>query len=1408
MPTPAKIKPKKSYSSDDSYQKGSRNQKRLAAARRGKTVSYKEASEDDHTGSEDLVEIDVNEESRPMTPDDNTETIERIVGKRIGKKGVTGNETTVYAIEEKGDPNASIDLKDKTSLEEQFLIKWKGWSHIHNTWESEESLQRQKAKGIKKLDNFIKREDEVDAWKRRANPEDIDYYECQLELHQELLKSYNFIERIVAQQEKADDAIDYLCKWESLPYAESTWEDSKLVQRKWQTKIDEFLSREASKATPSSHSSVLRRRPKFVKVEKQPEYMGVDRGLVLRDYQMQGLNWLNLSWCKENSVILADEMGLGKTIQTICFLYYMFKTQQLYGPFLCLVPLSTMTAWQREFQIWAPDLNVVTYIGDVQSREMIRQYDWCFSSTKRMKFNAILTTYEILLKDKMFLGCISWAALLVDEAHRLKNDDSLLYKALKEFNTNHRLLITGTPLQNSLKELWALLHFIMPQKFTTWEEFEKVHGNAMEKGYEKLHKELEPYILRRVKKDVEKSLPAKVEQILRVEMTTIQKQYYKWILTKNFHALLKGRKGSTSTFLNIVVELKKCCNHAMLTKPPDDEMPIPTQEDALKELLKGSGKLVLLDKLLCRLKETGHRVLIFSQMVRMLDILAEYLQKRHFSFQRLDGSIKGELRKQALDHFNAEGSTDFCFLLSTRAGGLGINLATADTVVIFDSDWNPQNDLQAQARAHRIGQKNQVNIYRLVTARSVEEEIVERAKQKMVLDHLVIQRMDTTGRTVLDKNGTNVNGANPFSKEELSAILKFGAEELFKDEEEGDEELKCDIDEILRRAETRDEGPAMVGDELLSSFKVASFTFDEDKVAMMTPKPKVEPEEVDDVKDWECIIPESIRRKVEMEDRNREMEDLYLPPRQRKQVLQEEQERQEKEKEKVKKGKKRKKSDEIELSEDPSDNSEDDRPKKRGRPPVKEKFPNFTDTELRKFIRSYKKFPAPLKRLEAIACDAELQEKPLNELKKIAEMLRERCATFLVEHKEPELATTSEKKRGARAGFSVKFGGVSFNAKTLMACEEELAPLDEVLPNTPEDRLEWTLEIKTRPANFDLDWSADDDSKLLCGIYQYGIGSWEAMKMDPSLNLGDKILSNDNKKPQAKHLQSRAEYLLKIIKKNVELKRGNIKQRKQRKPKDSKKDADENKKPDDDGKHDDVPNGVEKKKKKDKESKKAKKKEAANKPMHFTANNEPRALDVLGDLDPNIFNECKEKMRPVKKSLKALDSGHHGMSSEDKASHKRECLLRIGNRIDECLAEHKDPIKIKEWRSNLWYFVSKFTEDNASKLFKTYKNEKAKENGTQDVASPSKPDKKEKHHHHHHHHSNNHAGEEKERKKEKKKKDHQHPKSEREKLPEKYMSHESSANNDDEAQSKRRLEREEGEIDDSKEYKRGAGESR
>nr|CAD7429760.1 unnamed protein product [Timema monikensis] len=1174
-----------------------RNDKRRAAA----AVSYKEDSED-KTGSDDLVEVEWNEAEMAAAEPDNAETIERIITLRRGKKGARRYPKHIV------NSQISRALSNQESIEEQPSIEiplclpssiMKDLDKLrfilntgHNILTSISLTQNisyipvtnvgsfvmvvgvSQVKGMKKLENFVRREEELDWWRRHATPEDIEYYECQLELQTELLKSYNNVERIIAEFIKPEgNQPDYYIKWESLPYSDATWEDGSLIIKKWPDKIKEFRDREDSKRTPSKHCRVLKHRPKFVPVKTQPDYMGGDN---------------------------------------------------LYGPFIIVVPLSTMTSWQREFSQWAPEMNIVTYLGDVTSRDIIRQFEWCYASSKRLKFNAILTTYEIVLKDKAFLGSLSWAGLLVDEAHRLKNDDSLLYKALMEFDTNHRLLITGTPLQNSLKELWSLLHFIMPHKFDSWEEFEKDHENAAHKGYSKLHKQLEPFIIRRVKKDVEKSLPAKVEQILRVEMTTLQKQYYKWILTKNYNALRKGVKGSSTTFLNIVIELKKCCNHSFLTKPmefeqrppPEEHIQVtihtgvplvtywqphlsgvrgenqfgkitfntPNQESNLDivivsgglvyceistldnagteagfplfsfsrgywicQLIRGSGKLVLLDKLLVRLRETGHRVLIFSQMVRMLDILAEYLQIRRFPFQRLDGGIKGELRKQALDHFNAEGSQDFCFLLSTRAGGLGINLATADTVIIFDSDWNPQNDLQAQARAHRIGQKNQVNIYRLVTRNSVEEEIVERAKQKMVLDHLVIQRMDTTGRTVLDKKASST--AAPFNKEELTAILKFGAEELFKDEEDGDDEPTCDIDEILRRAETRDEGPAMVGDELLSAFKVASFAaFEEEEVAPLEQEPD------DESKDWEEIIPENFRKKVEEEERQKEMDDLYLPPRSRKTLQQINQSDSDGE------GGSRKRRKREESESTGEDGSDDERPKKRGRPRLapKEVIKNFTDVEIRRFVKSYKKFCAPLKRLEEVACDAELQEKPLADLRYLGELLKERCVAAMSEvqsqkenetthNEDSNLSGPGPGKRGRARGVSFKLGGVPVNAKSVMACEKELEPLEEVLPPDPAERSKWVLEAsRVKPANFDVPWEIEDDSKLLRGIYKYGIGSWEAIKMDPSLDIGEKLLANENKKPQAKQLQSRCDYLLKILRKQLDQKQGITKPKRER----------------------------------------------------------------------------------------------------------------------------------------------------------------------------------------------------------------------------------------------------------------------
>lgn len=841
----------------------------------------------------------------------------------------------------------------------------------------------------------------------------------------------------------------------------------------------------------------------------------------------------------------------------------------------------------------------------------------------------------------------------------------------------------------------------MPEKFSSWEDFEEEHGKGREYGYASLHKELEPFLLRRVKKDVEKSLPAKVEQILRMEMSALQKQYYKWILTRNYKALSKGSKGSTSGFLNIMMELKKCCNHCYLIKPPDNNE-FYNKQEALQHLIRSSGKLILLDKLLIRLRERGNRVLIFSQMVRMLDILAEYLKYRQFPFQRLDGSIKGELRRQALDHFNAEGSEDFCFLLSTRAGGLGINLASADTVVIFDSDWNPQNDLQAQARAHRIGQKKQVNIYRLVTKGSVEEDILERAKKKMVLDHLVIQRMDTTGKTVLH-TGSAPSSSTPFNKEELSAILKFGAEELFKEPEgEEQEPQEMDIDEILKRAETHENepGPLTVGDELLSQFKVANFSnMDEDDI-------ELEPER--NSKNWEDIIPEEQRRRLEEEERQKELEEIYMLPRMRncaKQISFN--------------GSEGRRSRSRRYSGSDSDSiSERKRPKKRGRPRTipRENIKGFSDAEIRRFIKSYKKFGGPLERLDAIARDAELVDKSETDLRRLGELVHNGCVKALKD------SSSGTERAGGRLGKvkgpTFRISGVQVNAKLVIAHEDELIPLHKSIPSDPEERKQYTIPCHTKAAHFDIDWGKEDDSNLLIGIYEYGYGSWEMIKMDPDLSLTHKILPDDpDKKPQAKQLQTRADYLIKLLSRDLAKKEaqrlsgaGGSKRRKTRAKKnkamksikvkeeiksDSSPLPSERSEEEDDNVNDSKPESKDR----------SKKSVVSDAPVHITASGEPVPIaEESEELDQKTFSICKERMRPVKAALKQLDRPEKGLSEREQLEHTRQCLIKIGDHITECLKEYSNPEQIKQWRKNLWIFVSKFTEFDARKLHKLYKH--------------------------------------------------------------------------------------------------------
>uniref|UniRef100_A0A8C3REM3 Chromodomain helicase DNA binding protein 9 n=1 Tax=Cyanoderma ruficeps TaxID=181631 RepID=A0A8C3REM3_9PASS len=592
--------------------------------------------------------------------------------------------------------------------------------------------------------------------------------------------------------------IYYLVKWCSLPYEDSTWELKEDVD---QAKIEEFEQLQASR--PDSRR--LDRPPpnSWKKIEQSREYKN---GNQLREYQLEGLNWLLFNWYNRRNCILADEMGLGKTIQSITFLYEILLTG-IRGPFLIIAPLSTITNWEREFRTWT-DLNVVVYHGSMISRQMIQQYEMYFRDSQgrivrgTYRFQAIITTFEMILGGCPELNAIEWRCVIIDEAHRLKNKNCKLLEGLKLMNLEHKVLLTGTPLQNTVEELFSLLHFLEPLRFPAESTFMQEFGDLKtEEQVQKLQAILKPMMLRRLKEDVEKKLAPKEETIIEVELTNIQKKYYRAILEKNFAFLSKGAgQANVPNLVNTMMELRKCCNHPYLIKGAEEkilgefkETYSPSAPDFhLQAMIQSAGKLVLIDKLLPKMKAGGHKVLIFSQMVRCLDILEDYLIHKRYLYERIDGRVRGNLRQAAIDRFSKPDSDRFVFLLCTRAGGLGINLTAADTCIIFDSDWNPQNDLQAQARCHRIGQNKAVKVYRLITRNSYEREMFDRASLKLGLDKAVLQSM--SGRE------NSVGGIQQLSKKEIEDLLRRGAYGAIMDEEdEGSKFCEEDIDQILQR---------------------------------------------------------------------------------------------------------------------------------------------------------------------------------------------------------------------------------------------------------------------------------------------------------------------------------------------------------------------------------------------------------------------------------------------------------------------------------------------------------------------------------------------------------------------------------------------------------------------------------
>uniref|UniRef100_A0A3Q1EPN5 Proliferation-associated SNF2-like protein n=1 Tax=Acanthochromis polyacanthus TaxID=80966 RepID=A0A3Q1EPN5_9TELE len=591
-------------------------------------------------------------------------------------------------------------------------------------------------------------------------------------------------------------------------------------------------------------------------------------GGVMRWYQIEGIEWLRMLWENGINGILADEMGLGKTIQCIAHIAMMIE-KKVMGPFLVVAPLSTLPNWVNEFKRFTPEVSVLLYHGSKPERakllKQVRRPQGPLSMCP-----VVITSFEISMIDRKFLQHFQWKYLIVDEGHRIKNLNCRLVRELKILPTDNKLLLTGTPLQNNLAELWSLLNFLLPEVFDDLKSFESwfdinslgeaenvVVAEREQNILSMLHQILTPFLLRRLKSDVTLEIPPKKEIVVYAPLTAKQETFYTAVVNKTISKMLGQEKVTQCSvgrpkrrsqkvvnysemdadtpydlekylervrnevdshpvvdvqspldaqinlkLQNILMLLKRCCNHPYLVEYPLDPT---TQEFKIDEqLVQSSGKFLILDRLLPALKERGHKVLIFSQMTSILDVLMDYCYLRKFQYSRLDGSMSYADRDENMTKFSKDPEV-FIFLLSTRAGGLGINLTAADTVIIFDSDWNPQADLQAQDRCHRIGQTKPVVVYRLVTANTIDQKILERASAKRKLEQMVIHKNKFKGgKSELNQSKSCID------LDELRELLKAGSTEKEVKASRGKVISDQDLEILLDRSD-------LLGEEMKSN---------------------------------------------------------------------------------------------------------------------------------------------------------------------------------------------------------------------------------------------------------------------------------------------------------------------------------------------------------------------------------------------------------------------------------------------------------------------------------------------------------------------------------------------------------------------------------------------------------------
>ncbi|KGO49885.1 Zinc finger, PHD-type [Penicillium expansum] len=750
-------------------------------------------------------------------------------------------------------------------IDKEYLIKWNKMSFFRVTWLTGDWVWSRAA--AVQMKAFLKSDRSTNPIMRTAEavPED--------NLRVDIIFDVEYHSEPESPEDRANTEMvkRAYVKYKGLPYEDSVWEEppSQTDTACWEDFRTALLDRVLREDIHPPRPKELQRRLRDVRREEfdnsliltaQPALV---TGGKLMDYQMDGVNWLLYMFFQQKSAILADDMGLGKTIQVITFFSALIEKLDCF-PFLVVVPNATVPNWRREIKSWSPDVRVVTYYGSALAREMAREHEM-FHKNGTLCCHVVIASYESMTDDggKRVLSSVNWAGLVVDEGQRLKNDKSQLYERLRRMKFGFKLLLTGTPLQNNIRELFNLVQFIDPAYNA--EELEAQYGGALDKeAIRELHDMIRPCLLRRTKAEVLPFLPPMVQIIIPISMSVVQKKLYKSILKKNpqlIKAICKKQTGQLKkaerhNLNNILMQLRKCLCHPFIYNRDIEEQTADPQLSH-QRLVEASGKLQLLNLMLPRLRERGHRVLIFSQFLENLNIVEDFLTGMGLQYCRLDGNLSSREKQQQIDQFNAPNSPVFAFLLSTRSGGVGINLATADTVIIMDPDFNPKQDMQALSRAHRIGQKNTVLVFHLVVRASVEEKIMQKGKTKMALDHVLIDRIEA------DED-----------EEDLESILKHGAQALFNDDDSADITYDTpSIDKLLDRSQA-EQAEQVANEGSSNQNEQGQFNF-----ARVWQKDQGSLEEVTETEDtpvdvtaWEKILQE--REREALEEANRQAEGL------------------------------------------------------------------------------------------------------------------------------------------------------------------------------------------------------------------------------------------------------------------------------------------------------------------------------------------------------------------------------------------------------------------------------------------------------------------------------------------------------------------------------------------------------